>query len=426
MSGEDHQQERHRIRSNPLSSYGSPASPATRTPSPRVYLAALLILASLAIASRLLAGRIVARQQSTVQVVNTAGRQPVLAQRIVRLADEVSSGDRDAGAGRSEIVALAARMEAAQHQLSEGDSTRRIPPPTSPTLRAMYFEGSLNLQRQVAEFVSHARNFAGAASPTDARPHLAALREATDGTLLFSLNAAVSQYQAESDYDILHLRNLVTTLAAVMLVVLLLEGLLIYRPLSKRLTESMSALVQVSTTDLLTGVMNRRAFMVAAEREVSRADRQNLPLCVLIADLDHFKTINDTYGHPAGDIVLKHFAAVAAANLRGQDSLGRLGGEEFGIIMPGASLEGAINAANRIRERFASTTAAITPNAQRITATVSIGVAWTHSATILDLLAEADRLVHLAKERGRNRVEGSAVPNPEEANPTQPIAARTA
>ena len=115
--------------------------------------------------------------------------------------------------------------------------------------------------------------------------------------------------------------------------------------------------------------------------------------------------INDTYGHPTGDLVIKHFAAIAGLNLRTGDALGRLGGEEFAILMPGTSLLGAQGAAERIRERFSATTAAVTPHAQRVLATVSIGVVCGTGGSVSHLLAEADALLYRAKQGGRNRVE---------------------
>ena len=202
-----------------------------------------------------------------------------------------------------------------------------------------------------------------------------------------------------------HLRHVMSTLTAVMLIVLVLEALLIYRPLFNRLTGAISMLVKASTTDFLTGALNRRAFLSSAERELTRALRLQQPVCLLVADLDHFKQINDTYGHPTGDLVIRHFATVAEANLRNGDVLGRLGGEEFAILMPCTTLADAQLAAERVRARFGSTTAAVTPHAQRVLATASIGLICTSGGSVAKLLADADQMLYRAKQGGRNRVE---------------------
>src|SRR5690606_33141666 len=99
-------------------------------------------------------------------------------------------------------------------------------------------------------------------------------------------------------------------------------------------------------------IPNRRAFMQTAEQEVLRAQRYGTPLTVAVLDLDHFKTINDTYGHATGDHVLINRASLLAASVREVDTVGRLGGEEFAILMPGTPLSEAIQAIERIRQAF--------------------------------------------------------------------------
>ena len=370
-----------------------------------IYLFALFLIACISITSHVLTERIVSQQESTALMVNTAGRQRMLSQRITRLAEEVADGSVNAAAGRSEIRGLADRMDAAQHQLAYGDIPHGMPAAASPRLRAIYFGPPLRLEQQVNGFVAHTRAFAAKPAVSLADPDLRAMVAAAAAPLLDSLDAAVSEYQAESEHDVRHLRHVMSTLTGVMLLVLVLEALLIYRPLFNRLTGAISLLVKASTTDFLTSALNRRAFLGTAERELARVGRLQQPLCLLMADIDHFKQINDTYGHPTGDMVIKHFAGIVQTNLRTGDTLGRLGGEEFAILMPGTTLTGALQAAERIRERFGTTTAAVTPHAQRVLATVSIGVVCSTGGSVAHLLAEADRLLYRAKQSGRNRVE---------------------
>jgi diguanylate cyclase (GGDEF)-like protein len=157
--------------------------------------------------------------------------------------------------------------------------------------------------------------------------------------------------------------------------------------------------------DPLTQIANRRAFVEGAARRIRRAARDGMPVAVLIADLDHFKWVNDRFGHPVGDRVLRMFADTAVNALRPEDMVGRIGGEEFAAILAGADVEGAVAAAERLRAAFAADAAEV--GGLPVAGSVSIGVASTLAADCdLDvLMARADGALYLAKARGRNRVE---------------------
>jgi diguanylate cyclase (GGDEF)-like protein len=172
--------------------------------------------------------------------------------------------------------------------------------------------------------------------------------------------------------------------------------------------------------DPLTGLMNRRAFMSQVERSARRRKFGREPLTLLVLDLDHFKSINDRFGHDVGDRVLVAFAAVAEACTRPTDQLYRMGGEEFCFILPDTTLPDAIVVAERMRAAFAGNSVNTAQGC--VSATVSIGVAVTeHAGFDLELLlAAADAAVYEAKARGRNRVVVAdplglrlAVPEPE-------------
>ncbi len=161
---------------------------------------------------------------------------------------------------------------------------------------------------------------------------------------------------------------------------------------------------RLTTVDGLTQVFNKRYFMENLEREMSRCQRYGRELSLLIFDIDHFKNINDTYGHLAGDHVLKQLAEAVKANIRREDFLARYGGEEFAIILPEIEREHARVMAEKVRalveaERF---------EFEKVTipVTVSVGVA-AHSEAIteaLDFIREADKHLYEAKKAGRNRV----------------------
>src|SRR5476651_1147913 len=157
-----------------------------------------------------------------------------------------------------------------------------------------------------------------------------------------------------------------------------------------------------ASMDPLTGMFNRRGFAEATSRVIEREAHAGLPATVLIFDIDHFKSINDRFGHPAGDEILKLFAAVVVNTLRITGLSGRIGGEEFAALLP-CSLEEAVVAAERVREAFENS--GIVDGTGPVDTTVSIGVAGGPAGTELEvLLAAADTALYQAKRGGRNRV----------------------
>jgi diguanylate cyclase (GGDEF)-like protein/PAS domain S-box-containing protein len=169
--------------------------------------------------------------------------------------------------------------------------------------------------------------------------------------------------------------------------------------------ESESQLKEMANTDSLTGCFNRRHFFELGGREFFRAEKGSHTLCCLMFDLDHFKQVNDTYGHEAGDDVLVGIAGLAGKSLRASDLLGRLGGEEFCILLPKTTLPGAIHVANRIRHRVQET--AFSTCAGPVKITVSVGVSILDGEShkeLKDLIRDADAALFEAKRQGRNRV----------------------
>src|ERR1700742_2928723 len=160
-----------------------------------------------------------------------------------------------------------------------------------------------------------------------------------------------------------------------------------------------------ASMDPLTGMFNRRGFSEATARVIEREANAGRPVTVLIFDIDHFKSINDRFGHPAGDEILKLFSAIVISSLRISDLSGRIGGEEFAALLP-CSLEEGVLAAERVRETFAAS--GIVVDDGPVDTTVSIGVAGGPADTELEvLLAAADTALYQAKRGGRNRVEAA-------------------
>ena len=160
-----------------------------------------------------------------------------------------------------------------------------------------------------------------------------------------------------------------------------------------------------ASVDPLSGMFNRRGFSEACTRVIEREADAGRPVTVMIFDIDHFKCINDRFGHPAGDEILKLFSTVVVSNLRISDLSGRIGGEEFAALLP-CSLEEGVIVAERVREAFEAS--GIVCEEGPVDTTVSIGVAGGPAGTELEvLLAAADTALYQAKRSGRNRVEAA-------------------
>lgn len=156
----------------------------------------------------------------------------------------------------------------------------------------------------------------------------------------------------------------------------------------------------LSKTDALTGINNRRAFFERGEQIISYCERNGLPLSAIVMDVDHFKCINDTYGHHFGDITLRQIGRILENELRKSDVLGRLGGEEFAVLLPDTTLQEAQSLAEKLRQTIAATP--VVDQDKQLSITVSIGVA-SGPYELGTLLPQADAAMYQAKTGGRNR-----------------------
>ncbi|MFH1629401.1 MAG: diguanylate cyclase [Pseudomonadota bacterium] len=166
-------------------------------------------------------------------------------------------------------------------------------------------------------------------------------------------------------------------------------------------------ILELANTDPLTGLLNRRAFLERMEQEMSRAQREKKPLSLILADIDHFKSVNDTYGHQIGDLVLQRFVGQLTTSTRPYDFLGRYGGEEFVVCLPGGDGLQAASVSERIRRQVEDMEIMLPDDSRSIRITASFGTASNsiESGKNIDLLIKrADDALYLAKDKGRNCV----------------------
>jgi len=232
--------------------------------------------------------------------------------------------------------------------------------------------------------------------------------------LLFKLAAPAEGAQPEA--GIVAALSQFVVLESTLAVVLVAFGALMLT--NEFITNELRHLAEV---DPLTNVFNRRAFLTLLDKAISNAQRTQTTLPVLVMDLDHFKKVNDSWGHRAGDDVLRHFVMLAQRCLRKEDVMGRLGGEEFAIFLPNAGAGGAIAVAERLRAMVEAHP--VVTEQRSIALTVSVGVTLcAGSESAGTALQRADEAMYLAKERGRNRVEMTVAP----AAPLVPVTATPA
>ncbi len=176
--------------------------------------------------------------------------------------------------------------------------------------------------------------------------------------------------------------------------------------LQSELIRAREALREQATHDPLTGIYNRGAILKILERELDRAERQNLSVGVMLIDLDHFKDVNDTYGHQAGDQVLQEAARRMRDSTRSYDSIGRYGGEEFLVVVPGVGSSSAESLAERLRSNLANQPIQVGVESVEVTCSLGVAVSELVEEPLLDnLVRAADTALYRAKSAGRNRVE---------------------
>lgn len=174
------------------------------------------------------------------------------------------------------------------------------------------------------------------------------------------------------------------------------------RERNNRLNQALEKIQELAVTDELTSLPNRRSIMEQLSKEWERSKRNGSHFCIALLDLDLFKEINDTYGHLAGDAVLKEFSSIVTTELRSPDSIGRYGGEEFLLIMPDTQISEAQKVAERIREIIARHE--FVDIAPGVTIQVSIGLTEHDDQPIQELIKRADLALYQSKKSGRNRV----------------------
>ncbi len=368
------------------------------------YASALLVVGLVAFTSLMVQGRSIENGRGMAAVINLSGRQRMLSQRIAGLALQYRAGDLTA---RDGLVKATDEIERAHEQLSKAYIADNGSGSAAENLHRLYFVGPHSLDREMRAYILDAR-LVSALLPGDPTVPalLSELSAEARSPLLSGLDEVVHIHQDDAERALERLRGLQWVLLGLMLATLTLEALLIFRPLVRRIVNLSTRLQQQATLDQLTGVANRRGFAERAAAEVSRFQRYGRPISVIVADLDHFKRVNDTFGHEAGDLVLKEVGRALRSQVRLLDCVGRLGGEEFAVLLPETGMEDSVELAERLRLSIADLSVEYRSHRIRVTASFGVAMLRPDSSGFDPVLNVADTLLYLAKKCGRNCVIG--------------------
>lgn len=370
------------------------------------YIAALSTIGALSVIGALVVAQLVADQGSSAGQINVAGRQRMLTERIALEASllPAASGPRRTQL-RRRLAADATAMLAAQHDLLTGNSARGLPGHPSPAVRRLYDNGAAVAVIRYGRAVERTLAI-GAPGPTADNPTLRFIQTQALGPLLIQVNAIVAAYQREAQSQVRSIEHTDLIVLGLILFMLALEAGFVFAPLDRSLRRERARSRYEADHDPLTGMLNRRGL----DRCVAHLEAQRLAYAVLIADLDRFKAVNDTYGHDAGDAVLAHTAETMQSILRPSDLIARYGGEEFVIVLPltnegAAGVQDGTAAGRGAAERIRAAVDQTRPDSGVPACTLSVGVTEPVRSDLDAAIERADRALYRAKANGRNRVE---------------------
>lgn len=300
----------------------------------------------------------------------------------------------------------------------------------SEALRRIYYDPPYTAADHIKKYLKDANTFLNANEMADGEERKAAIDDMDyyyNNFIQPALELATDNYQTEILEKINSYQRLQHIGIALILLVLLAEAIFIFRPLIARIDNYNRMMKKYALEDGLTGLSNRRAFINRATIELNRAMRDNMPVAVALMDLDHFKSVNDTYGHDVGDLVLKHFSKLLKTSFRSGDVIGRIGGEEFAIVLPKTQQRYAKQILQKLARRVENTPCPYQDddgNPQELEYTVSVGFIGVETLANSDIdlyLKHADEALYHTKEHGRNGVTCyNELMDPESANREEP------
>ena len=374
----------------------------------RIYLTAFALIALLITASIIIIDFIAAEESHMVEVNDIGGRQRMLSERTVHLLLEYAvEDDKTARDHIVELIELSLQTFDKTHKLLiRGYLSENQMVHFSDSIDNIFFDEPEYLDEKARIFIYNTREVLGREWSAEflSSYYLKQLREATKQDLHNSLEALATQYTINSKSRITRLRIIVAILLGGIVVVLCTVGAFVFNPMFKRIETQEQDLHKMAYIDPLANCHNRRSYLSNADTTFERSRRYNHTFAILFIDIDHFKEINDKYGHAIGDDAIKEMTQVCQDNIRESDILGRIGGDEFGVILQECGLEYAILTAEKLRKRVSDHIISSDDGTIRFSISVGAATLTDQDKDVYDILKRADKNLYEAKRTGRNLV----------------------
>lgn len=372
------------------------------------YIISLSIIALMSIVVHVMLDKIIEEQSDTATVVNVSGQQRMLSQRISLFTLEYkSTGSNEAKENALEALALMHKNHDFLLAQYRDAQQAGLESPFSDAMTELYFSPPNDVNKKIDQYsdlIKEALDSPPALNINDKSDFNLEFLELAKNPLLFSLNEVVKQYEFESIQEVAELRYAQQIVFFIILFTLLAEAVFIFRPMVNRIGKFANHLQQEANYDHLTGLLNRRSFGILVGKALALSVRHQHSLSTITFDIDHFKSVNDTYGHDVGDKAIQHVSDLIKNNTRVSDSVARFGGEEFVILLPETKQEDAVKLAEKIRLKIEESPLSIEKGVLEITVSAGVSQRQAEDKTFDDVLKRADTALYDAKNTGRNKV----------------------
>lgn len=363
------------------------------------YIFALGMIAVLSMSAHMILDKVIGVQSTSGAVINVSGRQRMLSQRIAMLSCDYSMNQNEYN--KKSLLDAISLMEKSHLALVNGDKVLGLPSTIPQSVHDIYFSPKHNLDQRLKDYFVEAKQFSN--EPQN-KKLLAKIVDKAHNSLLNDLDRVVKLYEIQSNEQVDMIMFTQRIVLFIIIATLLAEAIFIFRPIVKKVKYFALLLFELATHDYLTKFANRRLTLELLNKFINRNKIDNKPISILMIDIDHFKNVNDTYGHKVGDDVIVMVSKLISNSVRPADICGRWGGEEFLVILPDTDLQSSTVIAKRILSSVSEKS--IELKETQIYITISIGLSTLkdeESAT--NFIERADLALYTAKKNGRNRVE---------------------
>ena len=368
------------------------------------YVLSLSVIACLSIIVHFMLDRIIAEQNDTAKVVNISGQQRMLSQRISLLTlEHLNTGAPEFKAEAAESLVIMEKNHQVLLKNHFESLQNNKSSPLSDRMQNLYFGVPHNVDGKIKQFSVLINESLKLDIDIDSVQDRRFWRLAKT-SLLDALNMIVKQYEVESLAKVNELRAAQNIVVVIILLTIVVEALFIFRPMVSKIARLAERLQKDANSDHLTGLFNRRAFAILAKKAVADSIRYKDPLTLLTFDIDHFKSINDTYGHDVGDKALQHISNIIKGSVRESDTVARFGGEEFVVLLPRTSEASARVLAEQVRHNIENLPLTLDKNQIEMTASCGFSQFSLSEKNVGATLKRADDGLYQAKNLGRNQV----------------------